>query len=428
MDASRLDRLSRVLATAPTRRTALSALAALLGHVVGTPDKAEAKPHVCRPLGSHCFPNRGVRCCRGECRGGRCRCPRGQRRCGNRCLQHGRRCRPARKRCRPNQKRCRGRCIGKNACCGGCPKGHVCRRGSCCIRPTGAALQAALNAGGPSTIRLCPNTTYRGTFTIARPVTVIGAGATSSILDGEGAGSVVVITDAVSETVHLHGLGIINGEAITPGIEHGGGIRADGPLTVTRCRVTNNFGRYSGGGIATTSTLTLVDTVVANNESRNRGGGIHAEGSGAHVTLRGNSRVEDNRNIDTSGGGGISMRFGAAVTLRDRSVVRRNESVFGGGIEVLSGCITILRDDSRIEGNTGRLRGGGVHVDSGGQLVLRERSRITGNRALEGPTAGGGIYAWAGSTVDLPDAAMVTANTPDQCEPGLPTGDGGTCS
>lgn len=427
MDASRFDRLSRLLATAPTRRTALAGLAGLLGQTLRAPADADARLRICRPLGDRCFPNRGLDCCKGECRSGRCRCPEGQRRCGHRCLRTGRRCRRARKhsrsrknRCRPNQKRCRGRCIPKHACCGGCPEGQVCRNGGCCNVTTGPELQAALT-DGPDTIRLCPNTTYEGIYTIERPVTVIGAGPTSSILDG--AQIDTVVTNTATATVHFQDLGIINGFA-RGAVRHGGGIHTEGPLTLTRCRVATNTA-YRGGGIFTSSTLTLIDTVVARNQS-DSDGGIYAVSWRASVILQGASRVEHNQATNVGGaGGGVGAENDATVTLQDRSVVRLNEAPRGGGIYLDAGCVANLNDDSRVETNTATEEGGGV-IMYGAQLALHDRSRITGNRALGGPDSGGGIFADGSSTVDLPAAAMVTGNTPDQCQPSIVTGSG-TC-
>lgn len=455
MDSSRFDRLSRVLATAPTRRTALATLAALLGRGLVALDDTAAQSRICQPLGGRCFPNRGLDCCRGECRSGRCRCPKGRHRCGNRCLRKGRRCRRQRSQprrgCRPSHKRCQERCIPKTACCGGCPNGQACRNGGCCDVTTTDELQTALAPGGPDTIRLCPKTTYRGTFTIERSVTVIGAGASSSVLDGAGSGPVVTITNAVTDAVELQGVSIANGA----GTFQGGGILAHSPLTLTRCRlanneagqgggldstaavtlvgstVANNEARFSGGGLHTTASMILVDTVVAGNRTsqfNSGGGGIAVEGSGASLTLRGSSRVELNKaNEEFSGGGGIYAYDGAEVRLHDRSQVRRNQALWGGGMYLSGDSTASLQDDSRIEGNTSGDEGGGVNLRPGTHLDMRHRSRITGNKALGDASTGGGIWKAENATVDLPNAAMVSSNQPDQCEPSIPTGDGGTC-
>src|SRR5688500_17210625 len=101
MDSSSFDRLTRLFASSPSRRTALAALAA-------------ARPRTtCRELGKVCIPERNIDCCAGTtCRNGRCRCPEGKR-------------------------RCQGECLSVRRCCGEqCPGGAVCREGRC-VCPAG---------------------------------------------------------------------------------------------------------------------------------------------------------------------------------------------------------------------------------------------------------------------------------------------------
>jgi predicted outer membrane repeat protein len=323
--------------------------------------------------------------------------------------------------CGAGTKPCQGGCIADAACCEGCPSGQDCRAGSCCYA-TSPTLQAALTAG-PDTIHLCPNTTYPGTFTIARDVTVIGAGDTSSVLDGNGSGPVITVTSAVTGA-QLRTLGIRGG--LRTGVaERGAGILNQGGLLLTGVRVANNTAN-SGGGIATTGILTLVDSVVIDNTGIFVAGGILAENGGS-VTLEGSSRVEDNQTTDSgSNGGGILAQGSATVTLRDTSLVTRNTSRSGAGIDARGSSIVRLHDDSRVEDNTATGQGGGIAVDSDSRLELHERSVVTLNDANPGFQSGGGIITFGGTVLIL-DLAQVTANTPDNCEPNIST-PSGTCS
>jgi hypothetical protein len=298
---------------------------------------------------------------------------------------------------------------------------------------TTAALQAAL-AAGPATIRLCPATTYTGTFTISRNVTVIGSGPESSILDAGGRGRVLTIRRRVRQ-VALHQLGITGGLAT-----YGGGIIAhDGALLLRGCRVAGNRATVTGGGLATDVSTTLVDTVVAGNTAFG-GGGIHL--SGGTLTLLGSSRIEDNTATNAStgviGGGIFGQGFAgdsATITLRDASVVRGNRAEStgpvrggtGGGINAQNHVTVRLHDDSRIEDNEADF-GGGIALVGDPRaalplLELRQRSVMTGNRATN---PGGGIHAFSGATVQIRDQSQVTANAPDDCEPTFPTPNG-TC-
>lgn len=146
MESARFDRLSRMFASHHGRRPIIAGLGGivtgLLSRVAG-PEAAEARPTVCRPRGSRCFPDRGLECCRGTtCRNGRCRVQKPKRRpkkckpTRNRCCRHrdcannlvctNRRCR-----CRAGQKLCHGRCIPNDQCCEGCAEDQVCRNGTC---------------------------------------------------------------------------------------------------------------------------------------------------------------------------------------------------------------------------------------------------------------------------------------------------------
>src|SRR5947209_19316220 len=71
------------------------------------------------------------------------------------------------------------------------------------------------------------------------------------------------------ETVNLFEMTISKGKA--PGF--GGGINANGPLTVTGCKVSNNTGGQ-GGGINSFSLLNVIASTISNNNSF-VGGGIN---------------------------------------------------------------------------------------------------------------------------------------------------------
>src|SRR5437588_11832809 len=64
------------------------------------------------------------------------------------------------------------------------------------------------------------------------------------------------------ETVNLSEMTISKGKA--PGF--GGGINANGPLTVTGCKVSNNTGGQ-GGGINSFSLLNVIASTISNNNS-----------------------------------------------------------------------------------------------------------------------------------------------------------------
>jgi hypothetical protein len=398
MDSSSFDRLTRLVSAARSRRSLVGLGVGLVATLLGVEPVAAAPcPKGKKRCGKRCIPKK--RCCTSAhcnatttgkvCRNGRCVCP------------------PT----RPQP--CQGRCLLSTECCGGCPAEQACHAGRCCIA-TSAGLQAALGPGGPAVIQLCPTTTYQGTFTIDRTVTVIGAGGTSTVLDGNGATSAAVVQVTAGTQVILQGLGITGGRSA-----EGAGILNQGTLRLTDCQVTNNHAppQTAGGGISSfgpAASLSLVDSVVANN-SAGRGGGIRSlRGS---LTLAGASRVADN--VATTLGGGIYSDR-ATVTLEDTSRVVRNDAPIGAGIAVESQGLLVLRADSRVESNTATSRGGGVHATISSTVELRDRSAVTLNQANpELATSGGGIFLELSSTAVILNEATVTGNLPDNCQPSV---------
>lgn len=326
LDVFTFDRFTRLVASSRSRRTLGSALLGLLVGLLGLTNAAAAP------------------------------CARGQKRCKKRCIPRrqcctsadcpkgsGKVCRRGRCVCPASKKRCRKRCIPKAACCGGCPNGQVCRQGFCCYgEGDSSSLGYALAPGGPAVIRLCPATTYRGGLVITRNMTLIGAGANSTVIDLSG-GTVGITTGVTAE---LRGLRIQHGRAGTSG----GGVLNAGSLVLRQCQVTGNQADAGGGGIANVGRLLLVDSAVTGNRAGGVGGGLYnADGV---VILRGSSLVAGN--VGGSEGGGIFTE-GASSSVElhdDSSLVSNSAAVSGGGIyNAAAPDAVAFFGRSRVDGN-----------------------------------------------------------------------------
>ena len=238
-----------------------------------------------------------------------------------------------------------------------------------------------------ATLTLCAGTwVLSQTVIIPKNLTLIGAGAGQTILDGNNAVRVLLIDRG--RTAALQDLAITKGNA---------------PLSI------------DGGGIVNFGTLTLVGVSVTGNSAGGGGGGIYNEGG--TVTLELGSSVTGN--TATLSGGGIYNFFTAGtVTLKDGSSVTGNTAGHdagggsGGGIFNF-GTVT-LEGGSRVTDNTavGRLHvggiGGGIYSD--GSLTLELGSRVTGNTATR---SGGGIYNDGSAILKL--GAIVCRNSELQC-------------
>jgi len=162
------------------------------------------------------------------------------------------------------------------------------------------------------------NAAATGDLDITDSLTIDGAGATSTIVDGGDLDRVFSISGVTSVT--LSGVTIQNG-----GYERGGGIYSlsGGHLTLVDSTITSNGISLSdnGGGIYSTGTVTLNNSTVSGNLG-NRGGGIYVEGP-LYVN---NSTVAENESVH---GGGI---YSSAYVAISNSTITANTASYTGGI------------------------------------------------------------------------------------------------
>jgi hypothetical protein len=231
---------------------------------------------------------------------------------------------------------------------------------------------------------------YHETLFIYFNLEIIGSGAKTTIVDGGGVNSQVVVVGSEPKVpVTLSGMTFRNGA----GQEDGGGIyNCFGALTVidsiiTRNRINSGNGSFGyGAGIynCPSSTLTLIDTTVSNNSAL-IGGAICNGGTLAIInsTLSGNEARQQM-------GGAIANYGNLTVT----------NSTFSGNIA----------RRSLVGSLAGGILNGGL-FQSAGTLVINN-STFSGNVARGGK--GGGLFNVKGSTVVLQNS-IVTNNTGGNC-------------
>jgi predicted outer membrane repeat protein len=212
------------------------------------------------------------------------------------------------------------------------------------------AVMAADAAGGSSTITV-PGGTYMltiapsgpddvttGDLNVTAPITINGAGAASTIIDG--GGHLGIMTDRVFRVESTGGL-TLSGATVQHGhpaggqtgtLSEGGGILAYGPLTLTDASVSGNWVETPG------------------DPRHGAGAGISQEAS-APISL---TRVTVSNNMVkvasglVGGGGGLMVAGGPAgrVTIADSTISENTAAGPGGGIYtngtiVTGGAITI---------------------------------------------------------------------------------------
>lgn len=277
-------------------------------------------------------------------------------------------------------------CGGNHGCGGpcGCNVNAVCDQGTCraCTvvcsgtgAECGAALQDALAAGG--TVVACPGR-YAGNFTTKLPFTLIGAGSgddqwEDTILDAQGNGHVLEITNKIDIDASLQGVHVTGGKI---GLDVGAGIRmhGGGNLTIESCSITNNATVELGGGIAAKAALSIR-----------------------------NSRVTGNSSF---GGGGMFL-YGPSAEIHNTLIAENTAQGVGGGIRSQMAVITFVA--STLESNEASDVGGGV-ASNQGTVIFDSASQVTNNVAKNG---GGGIFASGGSIQR--NGVLITGNSTPEC-------------
>jgi hypothetical protein len=251
--------------------------------------------------------------------------------------------------------------------------------------PNCATIQAAVNAASSGDTVQVAAGVYAEHVTVGKDLTISGAGAAQTVVDGTQSGRVFNI----GGTVTLSGMTVTNGE--TSG--DGGGIFNSGTLAVTNCIISNNSaGSDGGGGINNdTGILTLTDSIVSNNSALNGGGILNSTFlPNKGITTITNSIVSGNFTIDDGGtGGGIFNSTGTLniinSTISNNSINNSiNTNGVGGGIcNANEGTLNVT--GSTFNNNLAGF-GGGIYNTNATMTVTG--STFSNNAAR----FGGGIY------------------------------------
>jgi CSLREA domain-containing protein len=208
-----------------------------------------------------------------------------------------------------------------------------------------------------------------GDLDIKEELTITGANASTTIIDGNGIDRVFHV---FAET-NFSNITIQNGQGYDPSMLScgGGGIRIQ---------------NYVGN-------VTIENSVIRNNQavSNNAGGGICMLASDRTLTLI-NSVIDGNTAVGR--GGGIFMGFPGDISLIN-STVSNNQGWYGGGIQFFAfglGSNVLSLETSHIISNTATGGGGGVSFNANGSQLHIVASNISGNQVPSfGQNQGGGI-------------------------------------
>jgi hypothetical protein len=322
--------------------------------------------------------------------------------------------------------------------------------------PATCSIRAALTVANATTgdVITVPAGTYtlaQGQLVASAPMTITGAGASTTIVDGAALSRVLQIT--APGNVGMSGITIQNGKVVGvsstaagAGIEvlgtlrlansivrnntvavtgggisspSGGGIAGDSrtsSLTLTNVDVTGNAGSstsiaFIGGGVGSDGTLTYTGGTVANNVASFQPGDGLGEGGGISISLGTATLSRLDIHDNTSGGGGGVVDENGPSSLSN-STLRSNHSKStndeGGGWLANGNSDTLT--NVTIVGNDSAAGGGGMTDFTGGSTLVNDT--IAGNTAAQ---AGGGLQSGTLRGTTKVTGTILSGNAPGNC-------------
>ena len=243
-------------------------------------------------------------------------------------------------------------------------------------------------------------------------LTLRGADASYTIVDGNQAGTVLYLDNFATGTVS--GLTLMNGRGFT-----GAGIfmRGSSP-TIEACTISGNSANGNGGGIYCTSASspTMENCTINGNSAANRGGGIYCS-SNSTPTL---TEVIITGNLAGTSGGGI-FAGGSSPSIEASEFYANTANVYGGAMYLSAGASPSVVN-STISGNSAGQAGGGAYCRDGSSPTFHHCT-ITGNKTISDFGDGGGVYGrdaspylkssilWYNEAFNGPQMALTGAST-----------------
>ncbi len=274
----------------------------------------------------------------------------------------------------------------------------------------GAIVDLRAVPGGVVMLTIAPaglNDETTGDLNITANMSIIGAAASTTIIDGNALDRVFSIAGGVR--VDIDSITIRNGQPASGGV---GGVfnDTDSLLTLRHSAVSGNI----GGGVENRGTLTLVNSTVSGNKETfidpqtallggGAGGIVNAFGTVTitNSTVSNNSRTVKVLSCQDCGGGGI-RNLGTMSIINSTvsgNVLTINASTCtecgGGGINNGFGELTLI--NSTVSGNETNIDGGGL-FRRGGTTIGVFNSTITQNTAGLDRTGGGVFSSGSGFT------------------------------
>ncbi|MGD8441046.1 MAG: choice-of-anchor Q domain-containing protein, partial [Holophagae bacterium] len=248
-------------------------------------------------------------------------------------------------------------------------------------------IETALAMAGPGEVVHVAPGTYTETLGIDETVMIVGAGPSTTIIEGWGWSPVIDIHPF--NQLELSGVTIRNGQ-----VQFGAGVYVGwrGRLELSDAVVTMNSAEIMGGGVYVECEggAVLDRVTITGNTAGERGGGLGACGW---------TQVVDSTVTQNSAPWGGGAAFVGQGRIQGSTIADNTATEFGGGGVMNEGWLTVA--DSAIHGNAASLGGGVANLQWANLIV--ENSTISGN-------GGGGLFNAQYALAGL-DGCTVADNT-----------------
>jgi hypothetical protein len=206
---------------------------------------------------------------------------------------------------------------------------------------------------------------YMENLRIDKSITIHGAGAALTTIDGGGTDRVISTVAAnPAYTIQITSLSIRNGR--TAYGDDGGGVVNDLDTSLTLVGVVIHDNAASqGGGILNSGTLTITDSLIRHNQTfQYGGGGIENFG----VLRLANVTISDNTAFTS--GGGIDQDLDAIAKLTNVTLSDNRALLYDGGAINTFSSKALTLTNVTIAGNIARRSGGGIYNGVGVAITL----------------------------------------------------------
>ena len=236
-----------------------------------------------------------------------------------------------------------------------------------------------------------------------------------TVLDAQGKGRVIFISDSSQLSVTIDGLQITGGDATGLGGEPwgddmGGGVYAGSASVLIRnCQVYSNTAEQAAGVAAIGTDLFVYNSRIFSNTAQYGGGLLLYGGSG---TLSGNAVLSNTSRINS---GGIYILH-SQVELTD-NLISANSSWYGGGVHLQHSSASLSRNTIHANRADYCGLGGGIYAQTSELSLLQ-------NEFTDNVACGGGGLSLSGNQVRL-DGNLILGNSASIAGGGMRLGGGG---